>query len=260
MFKAIRIVILLILLFSIAIYTKTQRLESRAWSRPLEVVIYPINAEGSTATERYIDALSDDDFQEIEWFFGAEAEQYGLILAQPFSIRVGKTIREPPPPSPLPGASYLHIIWWSLTLRYWALMQAPSEESNFFRIRAFVYYHQPKQNRRLQHSLGLEKGLLVIVHAFANSKLNRQNNIIIAHEILHTVGASDKYNALNQPIYPDGYADPDKKPLYPQQYAEIMAVKIPLSPTQSKMPDSLEQCIIGEKTAREINWPSSEAN
>jgi hypothetical protein len=260
MFKAVRIIILLILLVGIAIYTKTQRLEARAWSEPLQVVIYPINAEASVATERYIQQLTLLDFKAIEQFFSAEAEHYGLLLTHPFSIHLGKTITELPPQSPLPDASYFEIIWWSLRLRYWAFRHTPDDSSNFHRIRAFVYYYQPKQNRRLQHSLGLEKGLLVFAHAFAHSKLTQQNNIIIAHEILHTVGATDKYNQFNQPVYPDGYAEPDKKPLYPQRYAEIMAVKIPLSPTKSKMPESLDECIIGLKTAGEINWFSPERN
>ncbi len=181
MFKAIRISILLILLVGIAIYTKTQRLDARSWSRPLQVVIFPINAEASPATERYIQQLTAGDFLEIERFFSTEAKHYGLSLAKPFVINLGNVITTPPPDSPLPGASYLKIMWWSLRLRYWAIMHTPDETSNFHRVRAFIYYYQPKHNRRLQHSLGLEKGLLVIAHAFANPKLTQQNNIIIAH-------------------------------------------------------------------------------
>ena len=258
MFKAVRIAILLVVLVSIAIYTKTQRLEARAWTTPLQVVIYPINAENNPATEHYIQRLTVTDFQKIERFFSSEAKHYGLLLTRPFILQLGEKLTEPLPLSPLPGASYFQVMVWSLRLRYWAFMNTPDDTSNFHRIRAFVYYYQPRQNRRLQHSLGLEKGLLVIAHAFANPKLTQKNNIIIAHEILHTVGATDKYDLRNQPIFPEGYAEPEKKPLYPQRYAEIMAVKTPLSSTKSKMPDSLDECIIGTKTAEEINWITSE--
>ena len=77
----------------------------------------------------------------------------------------------------------------------------------------------------------------------------------MAHEILHTVGASDKYNYEDvQPIYPNGYAKPDQKPLFPQRYAEIMAGRIPFNMTQARMPKDLRFCLVGEQTAKEINW------
>ena len=78
---------------------------------------------------------------------------------------------------------------------------------------------------------------------------------MIAHEILHTLGASDKYNAATQqPTFPDGFADPDRSPPYPQQLAEIMGSRIPHSEDEAIMPPSLDFTIIGNKTAREIKW------
>ena len=83
----------------------------------------------------------------------------------------------------------------------------------------------------------------------------RQNNIVIAHEFLHTLGATDKYDfANNQPVFPDGYAEPQRVPLLPQSYAEIMAGRPPLTHTEAEIPASLNRVLIGEQTAREINW------
>jgi hypothetical protein len=48
--------------------------------------------------------------------------------------------------------------------------------------------------------------------------------------------------------------DPRLSPLYPQRFAEIMAVKRPLSPTEARMPDSLQDERVGPATAREIGW------
>jgi len=40
--------------------------------------------------------------------------------------------------------------------------------------------------------------------------------VVIAHELLHTVGATDKYDpATNESSLPEGYAEPDKIPLFP---------------------------------------------
>jgi hypothetical protein len=69
------------------------------------------------------------------------------------------------------------------------------------------------------------------------------------------LGATDKYDpATNQPIFPDGYGEPDRQPLHPQGVAEIMAGRIAVSEEEAEMPDSLVNAVIGEKTAREIGW------
>jgi len=120
-------------------------------------------------------------------------------------------------------------------------------------VNIFVRYHQPKVDQRLAHSLGLQKGLIGVVNAYAEEKYQAQNNIVIAHELLHTVGASDKYDLnTGQPVYPEGFANPSLE--YAQSSAEIMAGKIPMSNIKSVMPESLRGCMIGEKTAIEIGW------
>ncbi len=69
------------------------------------------------------------------------------------------------------------------------------------------------------------------------------------------LGASDKYVLTSgEPIFPEGYADPDRRPLFPQQRAEIMGVRIPINSFSSVMADSLDQCKIGRQTAEEIGF------
>ena len=254
LFRIFRILVLLTLFFILAFYAKTQKLKSRSWSTPLQVVIYPMNDDDSPVVEQYINQLNSDVFSEIDQFFQHEAEYYTLTVAQPTNTHLGKIIRNHPPVSPVPSASFAEIAWWGIKFRYWAFRNTPDDKSNLHRVRVFVHFHESGKGKELQHSLGLDKDLLAIVHAFASEEQEQQNNIVIAHELLHTVGATDKYNANNQPVFPDGYAEPNNIPLFPQIQAEIMAAKIPLSTSQSKMAKSLAQCIIGEKTAKEINW------
>lgn len=81
------------------------------------------------------------------------------------------------------------------------------------------------------------------------------NHVVIAHELLHLVGATDKYDlATGTPVYPEGYAEPPLAPLYPQSTAELMGGRIPLSPEASKMPKDLSECLLGPATAAEIGW------
>jgi hypothetical protein len=58
----------------------------------------------------------------------------------------------------------------------------------------------------------------------------------------------------NLPQYPYGFAEPDRAPLYPQQFAELMAGRIPLDTREARMPTSLEEVLIGTRTAQEIGW------
>lgn len=257
-FKIFRIAVLLLIFIAVAFYAKTQKLKSRAWIEPLEVVIYPINGEHSLLIEQYMQTLNTAVFAGIEDFFRREADYYQLTTQNPFRVRLGPTLDEYPPDSPNPGANILKIAWWGIRFRYWAYRHTPDNESNLHRVRVFVHYHEPQDGKKLQHSLGLDKGLLAIVHAFAAQRQETQNNIVIAHELLHTVGATDKYGPTGEPLFPDGYASPEQRPLYPQTRAEIMAARIPLSAERSRMAESLKRCIIGQKTAMEINWLRAE--
>jgi len=253
-FKAIRVSLLLVVLAIVAIYTNEQRYSSQSWKDPLEVVIFPINAEGSEATERFIRSLVDEDFAEIDRFTARVSEKYYLRTSVPTLTRIGPQVKVLPPANPRPDANFIEVISWSLRYRYWAWKNTPDKASNFHRVRMFVLYHTPTPGRELQHSFGMNKGLLGLVHAFGAKELQGRNNLVIAHEMLHTVGATDKYHENGEPIFPEGYAEPNKKKRYPQRRAEIMAGRIPLNSDESSMPTSLRKCVLGDLTAQEIRW------
>ncbi len=253
-FKTIRIFILMVILAVVALYTFEQRRASTSWYKTVEIVIYPINVEASPVVEKYIHKLKDKDFVIIDKFIAKQATKYKLILSKPVKTRLGKQITTLPPTPPEPGSGIISIISWSTKFRYWAWKNTPDDESNLRRARMFVLYHESVDGKRLSHSYGLNKGLLGYVNAFASKDQQGQNNIVIAHEFLHTVGASDKYGPNGEPIFPIGYATPDLSNPYTQKKAEIMAGRIPVSPTESRMPKSLKSCVIGKETALEINW------
>lgn len=250
--KSIRVLILLLILFFVVVYTTGQKQASTNWLEPLQVAVYPVNAEGTPGVDRYIAGLRASDFSGVERFFSRQAERYVMGLHDPVSIALGQTTTPPPTP-PVPGSSTLSVMLWSLQFRYWAWKTAPDDESNYRRARIYVLYHTPAPGRRLPHSYGISKGLLAYVNAFASTDQEDQNNVVIAHELLHTVGATDKYGADGEPVFPVGFADVSE-PRYPQQRAEIMAGRIPLAPGKSEMPRSLRACVMGTQTATEIRW------
>lgn len=111
------------------------------------------------------------------------------------------------------------------------------------------------------HSTGISKGQIGVIHAFASRQQRRQNSVVIAHELLHTFGATDKYDlATLQPIYPQGYAEPERTPRLPQAMAEIMGGRTPIDTNSSEIPDGLADTLIGPGTAREIGMLRTAAN
>ena len=252
-FRTIRITILLLILFFVSMNTWLTQLRSTDWDESLWVVVYPVNGDNSPATQTYIDTLSRDAFRSIESFLGTESKRYGMSISDPVTVRLAAQVTDHPPLPPINGST-LSVMLFSLKLRFWAYINdnfdGPKPD-----VQMFVVYHDPDTHNRLRHSLGIQKGMIGVVNAYAGRALAQRNNVVIAHEFLHTLGASDKYDRTNnQPIYPDGYAEPDRAPLHPQRKAEIMAGRIPLSEQHAVMPKSFVTSSIGAKTAREIRW------
>jgi hypothetical protein len=253
MFKTIRIIVLLFVLVAVAWGTWRTQVNSVKWKYTLPVNIYPINADGRPATQAYIQSLTVDDFKPLEAFMLSEAKRYGRESFASVEVRLGPTINSLPPLAPLRGGP-LQVASWSLKMRWWAWRHGDTTGPGP-QVKMYLLYFDPTQRQRLDHSTALQKGLIGLAQVFATPAMAGPNNIIIAHEFLHTLGATDKYDlSTNQPRFPDGFADPNKEPRFPQDFAEIMGGRTPLSPTQSEQPAHLRRVLIGEETAREINW------
>lgn len=253
MWRKLRIGLLLFVLISVAHTAWVARGRTTDWKTSVRVAVYPIAGDDSAVTSDYVRALRVETLQPIAAFMKSEAARHGVALDTPVEVYLAHAVESSPPAPPF-GGSTLDVMLWSLKFRYWAW-----RVDNYKRpkpdVRLFVRFFDPARTSRVPHSTGLQKGLIGIVNAFAHANLEGANNVVITHEFLHTLGASDKYDfATNQPLHPDGYAEPEAQPLLPQTKAEIMAGRIPLAGNQLEMPQSLAQCVVGAATAREINW------
>jgi hypothetical protein len=249
-----RIGFLLVVLAAVALGAWLSRARTTDWDAPLWVAIYPINADGSRAADEYIDELSDASFESIETFMRREAQHYSVALDEPARVELYGRIADLPPALDS-QSNVLQRVLGSLRVRWWAWRASAAQQRVPPDIRIFVLYHDPDLSSAVPHSLGLQKGLLGVVHAFAAREMTGANNIVIAHEFLHTLGATDKYDPENdQPAFPEGFADPDQQPLYPQRRAEIMAGRLALNEGQWEMPSELREVVVGPRTAAEIGW------
>jgi len=255
--KMTRIGLLILVFFAVAVYTTCTNSRIAGWEETLKVVIYPINGDQSEQTEEFISTLDAESFRPIETFMMEEAARYEFWLEKPVTIHLAPEIKTLPPEPPKNRNPFL-VMWWSLKMRYWAFRHNTYENS--LDIRIYVIYKTIESTiPQMEVSVGLRKGLMGIVSTSPDIKAQDYTNIIITHEMLHTFGAKDKYDYTTlMPNHPDGYADSEKKPLYPQNYGEIMAVRIPKSPDSFSMPKSLDNVIIAEKTCMEIKWCKEE--
>jgi len=251
--RKLRIAILLLIL-AIAVYSNWyDRLSTTDWDETLWIGVFPVNADDGDAGESYISALTTQDVADVERFINEEAHRYGITLDRPVRVDLYPEVGEKPPQHDANGNVFA-TMWWSLKLRLYARRNAHPQGRPPPQIRVFVMFHDPAFSRSVPHSVGLQRGLVGVVHAFAEADMTPTNNVVIAHEILHTLGATDKYDTAGRAAFPQGFAEPARAPLFPQPGAEVMARNVPIGPGSERPPETLNELFVGETTAREIGW------
>jgi hypothetical protein len=254
MWRFIRITVLLLILVVVAGQAWLDKHTTTSWQRIVFVGAFPVSADGSAVSRAYIEQLDQGQLDGVTRFITSEAHRYGISLDEPLSLQLYPPLSEAPPVL-APQASVLARVLWSLKLRYYRWRMLSSVARGKPQIALFLLYHDPALASALPHSAGLQRGLTGVVHLFASRGQEAQNRIVIAHELLHTFGATDKYDPdTGLPLYPEGYADPEQSPRFPQEQAELMAGRLPLSATQAVMPEGLANVRIGPLSAREIGW------
>ena len=149
----------------------------------------------------------------------------------------------------------MSVVLWSLRMRWWAWRVAAGDPLPPPDIQLFAIYYPEVTGQPLPDSLGLSKGLVAVARLFAGEGSADANQVVMVHELLHTLGASDKYDLRSgRPLVPDGLGDPLQDPVYPQTQGEIMAGRIAVSANRAELPGALTDMVIGAATAREIGW------
>jgi hypothetical protein len=254
MFRYLRIAILLTILLIVAGNQWLTGSRLNSWDKPLWITIYPVLAGPDTNVRRYAESLKTDSFEDIGVFLRQQASRYGQALETPVVIQLAQPLAELPPALPA-ESSGLKVALWSLKMRWWSWRNGGQNDLAPGDVRMFVIYQNRESDTTLERSVGIKNGSYGLVNAVASRQMAARNRIIITHELLHILGASDKYDLhTGQPLVPDGLANPAQSPLYPQQRAEIMGGRIATSASYWQPPASLKSCVIGNSTAAEIGW------
>ena len=253
MWRNIRLAILVGILFFVAVGSWLDQHRTTSWEYTVRVGAFPVSADGREVTAAYITALEVAQLQPVSDFVAREAHRYGVAINEPIAIKLYPALTSAPPTLD-PDANVFGRMLWSLRLRLYRARALSTIARSQPQIALFLVYHDSAIAPVLPHSVGLQRGLMGVVHLFATRSQDAQNAIVTAHELLHTFGATDKYAGSGTPLFPDGYAEPLRVPRYPQRYAEIMAGRVPLAPDRQEMPDELSETLVGPASAREIGW------
>jgi hypothetical protein len=254
-FRKVRIAFLLSILVVTAAWggsTEYRRRIRGRWERPLQVGVVLLAPEGGVDAEswrRGASLLSGRLAQEMGRWRGPGAIPFEISVVGP--VAWGRSLPfSPASGSPLDRAWHAIEVW--RTVR--EIDRAAGGVVGGFDIRVFVLaatLHGDPVG--FAEGSGALNGEVAFVRGSAGGDL-AMPLLAVGHELLHTVGASDKYDGSGHAREPAGLADPDRVPLFPQEHAEWMVGEVPIAPGRGRLPGSLEELRVGPVTAAEIGW------
>lgn len=253
----IRVSVLLAILLGVVVYAvrDVQRRRARNdWDRPLVVALVvlrvgPVDDTAVAALRGRVPALADR--------LAAERRRHRPGAVRPFRFAVFGPIdvkKAPPVPAGdglLDLARQAYDQWRYVRQVDRALALDPGA----FDARVYVAAAAPKSARRSQvEGTGEQGGRVGSVRVELGEGMEDFALFVATHELMHVLGATDKYDADGLALVPEGLAEPDLEPRFPQRLAEIMARGRPVAPGEERVPESLDELSVGPLTAREIGW------
>lgn len=267
-FRRVRQLGLLFLLAVVLYFVNEQRLRDQVAVDPLgtvrvAVLQFAVKESIHSPLVRQLNGLGPAGAQgpkltDISELFDREHQRY-VGTSRPFldlDIR-GPFLEEiDPPPLATPDDGIFTLMWRSFQYaRYFENLAADKGiDLEDYGARVFVVYG-PERADLAAHSRGSEKRRIAIAY-IADSDPNPTYAVLtVAHELAHTLGAPDNYDYDTMAArYPVGFVEPFADPLYPQRFAELMAVDRPIGPDVDVEVHSLDEVRIGHLTAATMGW------
>lgn len=247
---------LLAILGSVLLYAAldySARQARRSWQRPLDVALILLE-RGVVDTAAL--ASFEARVSQLEETLARQFARYGGEFTPIHFRRFGPVPerRAPPVPASDPGpfeALRLSYALW----RFAKDSDAAAGLTASFDGKIYVLLSEPKRERlALVEGLGEEDGRIAVTSIELSADSVDFGLFVITHELMHLLGASDRYGPDGNARVPDGLGEPERLPLYPQLTAEVMARGRVLSPGHEIAPGHLDELAVGQKTATEIGW------
>lgn len=260
MFFRIRVAILLCILFFVVLYAIRDfrsRQARKDWKATLDVAVVllragPVDDEAVRAVRARAPSLADR--------LGTEMQRYQSGGVRPFTFHVLGPVDLPSPAPEPSGEGVVDLVRHAWAMHRWLDDVDPRAgvEADRYDTRIYVVVRPPaSEERSFIEGRSEENGRLGVVNVELDASMADLLLVVTAHELMHTLGASDRYDAAGRTLIPAGLAEPDRVPLYPQRFAEIMARNRVLAPGREAVPESLDEVAVGALTAEEIGWSVS---
>lgn len=253
-----RVSVLLFILIGVLGYAwrdTTSRSRRTEWKRSLSVAYVVIAAE--PLDDDVAPRLADRKTA-LESRIAAEMRRYRADASLPLLVDVigpvPLAIDPPPPPRDTGLLSAARYAWnlRSFTSRVDAAAKIEDRkyDSTIYIVAKPLRSEKPK----MIEGASQDGGRIGVVACDIDASSVDFTLFVATHELFHTLGATDKYGVDRMPLVPDGLADPDQVPLYPQSRAELMGGTRALERGRAALPRSIEELVVGPLTAREIGW------
>jgi hypothetical protein len=261
-FRIFRVGLLLLALVaavSWAISDRRQRLARTEWVQPLQVAVV-LMAEGPLSAD--VVKAWDKGGRMLElWVHDQFAAHRGGEGRPPvrFEVIYGVTLTQAPPFRPNDESLWARARHLFQLQRFlWEVHKQAGMNPRGYDARIYVHL-QPRVTRGSQfvEGVGEAGGVVGLVKAPIDEKDLTLPLSAVVHELFHCLGATDKYDANGHAVEPDGLAEPEASPLYPQKYAEIMVGERPLGPSRGTVPRKLSEVSVGPLTALELRWTTT---
>lgn len=252
-FRRVRIGVLLLVLAGVGVWAAgvvRKRERRRDWRRPLDAAVVVVTrgavpGQLVTALVRRLDAL--------EQLLEAEMRRHRGGDERPFLLQAfGPVPADAAPPEP-EGNDLAARVRHYVALRRWRkpIDRQAGDPGRKDVVVYLVVSAAGGRQPRTAEGMAAAGGELGLVETTLDAASVDLALIAVGHELLHLVGASDKYDA-------DGHATPaglvDAARGGSQQHAEIMVGEIPLGPGRGRLATRLDEVRVGPVTAREIGW------
>jgi hypothetical protein len=229
-----------------------QRSARNDWSRSLRVALVVV--QQGDVEQTALQALSERA-DTLGAFLEKEYRRYGG-RGTPFYFTVHgpvESMRQPPrsPTGKRSALARYAYDFWRYRLEIDALAGLVAGD---FDSVIYVLVRPPEKRTMFAEGLGQFGGRIGLVKIQLDETMVDPALAIAAHELFHTLGATDKYDAAGRVLLPDGLAEPELSPQLPQRFVELMARGRPVSPGVEVPPRNIDELRVGAMTAREIGW------
>lgn len=254
--RRIRIGVLLAILFGVLCYAwldVRSRARRNEWENTLDVAVVVlrrgrVDDAAIDSLRARLPALEQRLYAEMQRHRPRGPRPFSFHLRGPLDVSVG---------APLPQgmgiwdlARHTYRLW-----RYTRAIDAAAGVERGYASRIYITIKPPDGNGASSvEGTSEPNGRVGMVDVELDGTMVDFALFVVAHELFHTLGATDKYDAAGRAKVPDGLADPARVPLYPQDQAELMARNRPIGGGREKPPMKLDELAVGDATAREIGW------